>query len=143
MNIKKLDETDFDFGYLELLENLTIVGNISKENAIQQFHKINKNDNVEIYVVFDSSENKIISSGTLLVEDKFIHQCGKVGHIEDIVVDPKCQGMGLGKKMVDHLIERSKDLKCYKITLDCVEKNIGFYEKCGFSAKGVQMTQYF
>ena len=76
MNVKKLDETDFDFGYLELLENLTTVGDISKEKAIQQFYKINKNDNIEIYVIFDASSNKIVASGTLLVEDKFIHQCG-------------------------------------------------------------------
>jgi glucosamine-phosphate N-acetyltransferase len=143
MNIKKLDETDFDFGYLELLENLTTVGDISKEKAIQQFYKINKNDNIEIYVIFDASSNKIVASGTLLVEDKFIHQCGKVGHIEDIVVNPKYRGMGLGKKIITHLTERAKELECYKIILDCAEKNTEFYQKCGFSIKGIQMSIYY
>ena len=30
----------------------------------------------------------------------------------------------------------------YKITLDCAETNVRFYEKCGFARKEVQMTRY-
>jgi len=31
---------------------------------------------------------------------------------------------------------------CYKVILDCAEKNIGFYEKCGFKRKEVTMAWY-
>lgn len=142
MEFQKLNATHFSCGYLELLGNLTIVGEIDKETWIQQLDEINLHANIEIYVLFNSLENKVVANGTLLIEKKFIHQCGKVGHIEDIVVDPKCQGMGLGKKIVEHLKERAKEVGCYKVILDCDVKNSQFYEKCGFSAKGVEMAYY-
>ena len=66
-----------------------------------------------------------------------------LGHIEDIVVDTKYRGMGLGKKIITHLTERAKELECYKIILDCAEKNTEFYQKCGFSIKGIQMSIYY
>lgn len=31
---------------------------------------------------------------------------------------------------------------CYKIILDCSQKNIPFYEKCGFSHKEYEMVLY-
>lgn len=143
MEIQNLNPEHFDYGYLELLEHLTIVGGISKEKYIQQLDEINKHANIEIYVIFDYESKKVLANGTLVIEHKFIHQCGKVGHIEDIVVHPKCQGMGLGRRMVDHLKERAQEIGCYKIILDCDEKNTQFYEKCGFSIKCVQMTHYY
>ena len=33
--------------------------------------------------------------------------------------------------------------KCYKVILDCNEKNQGFYEKLGFKKKEIQMAVYF
>lgn len=142
MEFQKLNPSHFDCGYLQLLQNLTFVGDVSKEKWLQQLNEINLHANIEIYVLFNSLENKVVANGTLVIEKKFIHQCGKVGHIEDIVVDPKCQGMGLGRKMVEYLTKRAKEMECYKIILDCDEKNTQFYQKCGFSEKGVQMAMY-
>lgn len=31
---------------------------------------------------------------------------------------------------------------CYKIILDCSQKNVPFYEKCGFAVKELQMVMY-
>jgi len=31
---------------------------------------------------------------------------------------------------------------CYKIILDCNDKNVGFYQKCGFKQKEIQMALY-
>lgn len=142
MEFQKLNATHFSCGYLELLGNLTIVGEVDKETWMQQLHEINMHGNIEIYVLFDSLEKRVVANGTLLIEKKFIHQCGKVGHIEDIVVDPKCQGMGLGKKIVEYLKERAKEMGCYKVILDCDDKNVQFYQKCAFSVKCVQMSHY-
>ena len=32
---------------------------------------------------------------------------------------------------------------CYKVILDCSEENAGFYERCGYSRKEIQMAKYF
>jgi glucosamine-phosphate N-acetyltransferase len=32
---------------------------------------------------------------------------------------------------------------CYKVILNCAEKNEEFYKKCGFQRKEIQMAYYF
>ena len=77
------------------------------------------------------------------MKKKILRNYGRVGHIEDIVVDKKLRGYGLGSIIVKHLVDISESLNCYKCILDCSEENIKFYEKCGFLRKGVQMGIYF
>jgi glucosamine-phosphate N-acetyltransferase len=90
-----------------------------------------------IYVAY--TNNKIVGTITLLVEPKIIHNAGKVGHIEDVVVHTKYRKKGIGKLLIDHVKIVAKEKECYKIILDCDEHNIGFYEKSGFKTKGVCM----
>jgi glucosamine-phosphate N-acetyltransferase len=77
-----------------------------------------------------------------LVETKLLHNFGKVGHIEDIVIHTDYRKHGLGKRMVHALTSISRELGCYKTILDCSEENSGFYEKCDFEIKGTQMAKY-
>lgn len=139
--IKKLTKDDYYCNFLQLLEQLTIVESdkITYEMFCEQFDKMTSN----VFVIKDKSTNLIIASGTLFVETKYIHCLSSVGHIEDIVVDKKYRGLGLGKELVDHLINEGKKAGCYKIILNCNENNIGFYKKCGFKQKEVEMVKYF
>ena len=68
---------------------------------------------------------------------------GQCGHIEDVVTDAGARGGGLGRRMVEHLTGVARARGCYKVILDCSEDNEGFYTKCGFRRKEVQMVQYF
>ena len=43
-------------------------------------------------------------------------------------------------RMIECLKQIAKAMNCYKIILNCSEKNIKFYEKCGFELKEVQMV---
>jgi len=52
--------------------------------------KIKQNTNHIIHVAID--DNKIIGSTSLLVEQKFIHDGGLVGHIEVVVVRKDYEG---------------------------------------------------
>ncbi|KAG2430433.1 hypothetical protein HXX76_009957 [Chlamydomonas incerta] len=78
----------------------------------------------------------------MVVELKFIHGCSKVGHIEDVVVDPTYRGKRLGLKLVEALVEAARGDGCYKVILDCAEANVPFYEKAGLVRKEVQMVRY-
>ena len=86
--------------------------------------------------------DEIVASGTLIIEPKIIHQFGKVGHIEDIFVNPEYQGQGLGEEIVTHLIDLSKEYGCYKCILNCDVNLIKFYQKCGLEPKNMQMVKY-
>lgn len=94
------------------------------------------------FVVVDTQDRRIVGAGTLLVERKFIHQCGQVGHVEDVVVAERCRGKQLGKLIMDALVAEARRANCYKIILDCAEKNVQFYERCGFTKKELQMVIY-
>ncbi|EFJ49388.1 hypothetical protein VOLCADRAFT_47170, partial [Volvox carteri f. nagariensis] len=83
---------------------------------------------------------RVIATAAMIVEIKFIHNCGKVGHIEDVVVDPAYRGKKLGLKLISALVDTAREAGCYKTILDCSEDNAPFYEKCGLTRKGVQMV---
>ena len=81
----KIEKDDFNKYYLHLLQHLSIIQ--PYEISIQQFNQIVENlTNHSIFIIEDTSSQSIISSITLLIEDKIIHNTGKVGHIEDLVV---------------------------------------------------------
>lgn len=60
-----------------------------------------------------------------MLEHKFIRNAGIVGHIEDIVVSRELQGRKLGLRIIDALGEIGAATGCYKIILDCDQKNVG------------------
>jgi len=74
----------------------------------------------------------VIGSTTLLIEPKFIHQGGKVGHIEDVVIAKEHQGTGIGEKLINFVLDHAKQNQCYKTILDCSDDLKQFYEKIGF-----------
>lgn len=137
--IRELRGQDYYKGFLNLLEQLTIVDadNITYDDFIKHMAKIKST----VFVVEDG-EGKIIGTMSLLIEEKFIHKLSSVGHIEDVVVDDDYRGKGLGKMLIDYGVKYAKDNGCYKIILNCADKNIAFYEKCGFKSKNVEMSLY-
>lgn len=141
MSFRRLEINDYNLGYLELLSQLTNVGDISINEWTNRYNELHNNPCVQIWVMVD--DNTIIASGTIILEPKFIHNCGKVGHIEDVVVHKDKHGLGIGKKLIDELVNIARDSGCYKVILNCSEKNIGFYEKSGFKLMERQMALYF
>lgn len=90
----------------------------------------------------DLDKKKIIATATLLVELKFIRNCGKCGHIEDVVVDSTYRGQRLGLRVIEALMDAAKEAGCYKVILDCSESNATFYQKAGLTKKEIQMVRY-
>ncbi|TRZ79023.1 MAG: GNAT family N-acetyltransferase [Nitrosopumilales archaeon] len=130
IKIRKLQRGDFYNGFLLSLDSLRKSSHIKPKKANSIFNKISKNPDHVIYVAIYNGE--IIGATTLLIEQKFIHDGGKVGHIEDVVVRKEYQGKGVGKKIVNALLKYAKKKGCYKIILDCSEDLIPFYENMGF-----------
>lgn len=140
-HVSKLEKNDYKRGFLNLLEQLTTVN--PELITFEEFCKCYDEMNTCTYVIRSISADSVVATGSLLLEKKFIHNLGSVGHIEDIVVDKKYSGMGLGKEIVKHLVKMAKEKGCYKIILNCGENNIKFYEKCGFTQKEIGMAIYF
>ena len=129
--IREIKEKDLWNGFLKSLDSLRQTSNIEKSKAKKIFEKINANPDHIIAVA--ELDGKIVGATTLLIESKFIHDGGLVGHIEDVVVDKEYQGQKIGEKIMNYLIEVAKNRGCYKTILDCTDDVKPFYEKLGFN----------
>ncbi|CAN1307207.1 Glucosamine 6-phosphate N-acetyltransferase [Linum perenne] len=142
--VRKLQLSDKGKGFIELLQQLTVCESVSDKDFEDRFHELSSyGDDHLICVIEDDRIGKIVATGCMFVEKKFLRNCGKVGHIEDVVVDSCARGLHLGKKVVDFLTDHARSKGCYKVILDCSNENKAFYEKCGFKQKEIQMVQYF
>ena len=128
--IREIEEDDLENGFLETLDFLRNASDLDKNKANEILKKIKQNPNHIIHVAIDG--NKIVGSTTLFIEQKFIHDGGFVGHIEDVVVRKDYEGKGIGIKLVMSMLERAKEKNCYKTILDCKDDVKQFYEKIGF-----------
>ncbi|XP_076959002.1 glucosamine 6-phosphate N-acetyltransferase-like [Bidens hawaiensis] len=142
--VRKLEITDKNKGFMELLQQLTVCNSITDDEFQTRFEELKSyGDDHVICVIEDVKLCKIVATGSVFIEKKFIRSCGKVGHIEDVVVDSGARGMQLGKKVAGFLVDHARLTGCYKVILDCSEDNRAFYEKCGFKQKEIQMVKYF
>lgn len=137
--VRPLTKGDYDKHFLKLLAQLTNVGDVSREEFEHQHSRIQSLGAWMTLVVEHLPSAKVVASATLIVEPKFIHKCGFVGHIEDVVVDSQHRGKCLAEHLIRTLTSMATDMQCYKVVLDCSEENTKFYERCGFRQKEVQM----
>ena len=118
---RPLQRSDYHAGFLDVLRVLTVVGDISEEKWTERYEWMAKrNDEYFLVVITDESrepERKVVATGALIVERKFIHNRGLVGHIEDIAVAKDQQGKKLGLRLIQTLDHVAEQIGCYKVCL--------------------------
>lgn len=138
--VREISEADLKKGFLETLSNLAEIGMIKneQENAKEVLQRVMSSPFYKIFVAA-KTDGEIIGSITLLIEQKFIHNGGKVGHIEDVVTKNGYEGMGVGRAIVAKALAFAAEMKCYKVILDCSENNAQFYRRMSFKEHGLSM----
>ncbi|KAH8110190.1 acyl-CoA N-acyltransferase [Phellopilus nigrolimitatus] len=143
LHIRPLASTDYRRGHLSVLAELTVVTDPGEAAWVDQFNAQKAApDTYYTLVVLERATDRIVGVGCVFVERKFLRGLGKVGHIEDIAVDKTVQGKKIGLRIIDALTRISEDVGCYKTILNCSDKNIGFYQKCGYEKKENEMARY-
>ncbi len=137
--IKDFFIKDYDENFNKLLKQLT-ESNFNKTKFLNVYKNLSHQK--KIFIV-KNNDNDTIATGSILLEQKFTHNFSKVAHIEDIVVLESYRGRGIGKLLINFLVKFAEKNNCYKVILNCDEKNINFYKKLGFSKKNVEMSYYF
>ncbi|VDK49906.1 unnamed protein product [Anisakis simplex] len=132
--VRPLRSTDYNHGYLQLLSQLTSVGDVSEEQFHKRFLSMQKTNPKSYYVVVleEISSGMLVGSATLVIEWKFIHEAGCRGRTEDVVVDRRMRGKQLGKLLNFYLVELARLIGVYKMSLECKDSLIPFYEQFGF-----------
>ncbi|KAK7433979.1 Glucosamine-phosphate N-acetyltransferase-like protein [Stygiomarasmius scandens] len=143
VHLRPLASTDYSRDHLSVLSVLTVVSDPGEPEWLAQFNRMKQSPNTYYpIVIVDKKSDKIIGAGCVFIERKFLRGLGSVGHIEDIAVDEKQQGKKLGLRIIQALTGISEASGCYKTILNCSDKNIPFYQKCGFERKENEMAKY-
>lgn len=132
-----------DMNYLKLLEQLTSVGYVTKNDFEQRFSTMKNSESYFIVVLEDVNSSKIVGAATLVVELKYIHECGLRGRVEDVVVDLTMRGKRLGILINEALVKMARSLGVYKLSLECKTELIPFYNKFGYNENIHFMVQRF
>lgn len=126
---------------LTLLAHLTHAPMMDDELFAQQFGAMQA-AGVHILVAEDAGSRQLLATGALHVLPKLVRGCARVGLIEDVVVDPRARRRGLGKELVERLVQLAQQCNCYKAMLNCAEARVAWYESTGLRRKEVQMVRY-
>ncbi|EJT99592.1 acyl-CoA N-acyltransferase [Dacryopinax primogenitus] len=142
--IRSLERDDHLHGHMQVLNVLSPTPDITPDAYHAIFDDMARRpETYYTIVILSVPTSQILATSTLLLERKHLRSGGLVGHIEDVAVSSLAQGRGLGKLLITTLTGLAEGLGCYKVILDCARDNVGFYEKCGFWEKEVEMVQYF
>jgi len=141
--IRALQKGDYAKGFLDVLRVLTVVGDVTEAQWNERYDWMDTQGRGGYYLLVIEDQGRIVGTGALIVERKFIHDLGMVGHIEDIAVAKDQQGKKLGLKIIQALDFVAEKIGCYKCILNCSEASEGFYVKCGFKRVGLQMAHYY
>lgn len=141
------EASDYDKGFPGILSQLTSLGPVTRKEYEDRLHELsllNSQGRFLFWIIIgeDVESQKIAACTTLLIEPKFIHRCGSVAHVEDVVVDLDYRKLSIGQKALDIAINIAKEQGCYKIILDCNRENVPFYQAVGFSENSVHMALY-
>lgn len=144
IEIRELDYSDHDKNFFQTLGQLTKVEPVGFLEFVQTLNTIKHSTNLHLVIVAVlRSTELIVGTGTVIIEQKFIRGMGKIGHIEDIVVDSSMRGKNLGKTLVECLTRIAmEEENTYKVILDCSDKNVPFYEKLNYKKVGNNMAIY-
>ncbi len=130
--------------YLRLLKQLSPQAALSDYTASYLIRCLQNQDTKDIYLAI--LDYKVVGTVSILYEAKANRPpsgqnniTAMIGHIEDVVVDEGHRRKGIGKSLIQFAIEKAKEINCYKIVLDCDEKNVAFYQACGLNLNGISM----
>ena len=112
--LRPLEQGDFTRGFLESLANLSPV-DLTPAEAIQIWR--GRNAAGVRTVVAVEPDGAILGTGSLILEHKFLHHGGTIGHIEDVAVlsGPRGQGRRIGRRPWSTACHSG----CYKVILSC------------------------
>lgn len=113
----KHSEAGVDWDELSALYRAAPLGEKKPPHLQKVFHH-------SMFKCFVYDDSRLVAAGRALADG------GDCSYICDIAVLPSHQGTGLGKQIVDHLIEKSRGYK--KIILYAVPGKEPFYRKFGF-----------
>ena len=102
---------------------------------VNAFHRIQDDSNQDLMVVVDG--DKVIGTFQLSYLQYLTYTGGLRVQVEAVRIDKDYRGLGVGKWMMEWIIEQARTMKAHVVQLTSTksrESAIEFYEKLGFEA---------
>ncbi len=97
------------------------------------FVAVNENDEVVGYTIYEIH---------IPTSDQLVHN--KTLYIDDLCIDSKCRGNGIGTKLYENALKYAKEINCYNLTLNVWYDNknaLNFYKKIGLTPQKIEMEK--
>ena len=105
---------------------------LNYDNLQSVYRKALMSDKQKLIVALINS--KTVGFCSLTIKNN-LWQAGNLGHIDEVVVNKKNRGQGIGKKLMDKITEIAIKENCKRIELDSAfhrKEAHGFYKKIGY-----------
>jgi GNAT superfamily N-acetyltransferase len=140
VKIVKPQEEHF-LGILSLLRQLWKDKALNERRLHEIFERGLSNDLQEFRVAM--CNGRIVGFASLTIKNSLWKE-GYLGHIDELVVDEKSRGKGVGTRLLDEMIKVSKERSCKKIELDSAfhrKEAHKFYESKGFENRAFVFSE--
>lgn len=144
--IRRAEKADCS-AMLELIRELAVYEKAPDEVTVDPLHFEESGFGLNpvwwAFVVEDNSSNRVIAFALYYI--RYSTWKGQVMYLEDILVTETMRGKGIGKMLIERLIEEAKEKGFKRMTwqvLDWNEPAINFYKKFGakFDPEWVNVT---
>ncbi|KAI9655356.1 MAG: Glucosamine-phosphate N-acetyltransferase-like protein [Bathelium mastoideum] len=140
--LRPLERADYNRGFLMVQSCLSSVGHVSEESWNERIEFLKKNGDTYYVLCMVDGSGTVVCTGMLMVEKKFVHGMGSVGHLQDIAVAKNQHGKNLGFRMLTALDCLAKQVGCYKTVVVSSELNEAFHAQAGFRRRGLEMSHH-
>jgi predicted N-acetyltransferase YhbS len=116
----------------------------SRDDYRRVFTEISAMPGHELLVAEEQGE--VVGSVVLLIVPNLSHGALPWAVVENLIVDQRYQGKGLGRLLMEYAIARAKEAGCYKIELSSDKRRREahrFYRSLGFKASSHGFRLYF
>lgn len=96
-------------------------------------------------VLLAEIDGRPVGTLTLFVLPMLAHRGTPAALVESVAVDPRVQGQGIGRALMDEAMARARAAGCYKLALSSNNKRNeahAFYERLGFQRHGVSFVAH-
>lgn len=108
---------DYGRGYMDVLRVVGRTGWVGEEVWEERCEWLRTMSSTYFILVVVNPEDRIVASGTLMMERKFVHNLGTVGHVEDLAVARDQKGKKMGLRVLEALVHVAQTAGCYKVRL--------------------------
>jgi ribosomal protein S18 acetylase RimI-like enzyme len=141
--IEKADEGEIP-RILELYDELgDTKQEISRETAVKAFREISTMQGGELLVI--KRDDLVVGTLYLQIIPNLTHNARPWAAIENVVIDKRYHREGIGKKLMEYAVNRSREAGCHKIQLlstNTRKQAHEFYRSLGFGETALGFRMY-